>query len=71
MATSVKDAQQKLNGKVLGKPGISGTAIGMKNGGPCLKVYVSDDAAAKRVPGSVSGFPVVVEKSGSFRRLDA
>lgn len=71
MASKVEAAQEKLNGKVLGKPGISGTAIGMKNGGPCLKVYVSDSAAAKRVPGSVGGIPVVVEKSGSFRRLDA
>lgn len=70
MASDVAAAQEKLNGKVLGKPGISGTAIGMKNGGPCLKVYVADSAAAKRVPNTVGGFPVVVEKSGSFRRLD-
>jgi len=70
MASRVETAQKELNGKVMGKAGVSGTAIGMKNGGPCLKVYVEDSGAAKRVPKQVGGFPVVVEKTGSFRRLD-
>jgi hypothetical protein len=69
MASSIVDAQKKLNERVLGRPGVSGTAIGQKDGRPCLTVYVSDDRASGVVPGSMAGFPVVVEKSGTFRRL--
>ena len=68
-AASIREAQTELNGKVLGKPGIEGTAIGQKGGRACLKVYVSDRKAKSVVPSKVGGFPVVVEESGSFRRL--
>ena len=63
--SDIRKAQDELNRKVLGKPGISGTAIGEKGGKPCLKVYVDGSAS---VPKSIGGFPVVVEKGG-FRRL--
>ncbi|MDA0327991.1 MAG: hypothetical protein O2958_03100 [Gemmatimonadetes bacterium] len=69
MADDIKAAQRKLSGKVMGKAGISGTAIGEKNGKPCLKVYVSDSKAGRSVPGAVAGFPVVVEVTGGFHRL--
>ena len=38
-------------------------------GKPCLKVYVNGDVARGVVPSRVAGFPVVVEKSGTFRKL--
>ena len=69
MPNDIKSAQRQLNARVLGRPGISGTAIGEKGGRPCLKVYVSEPAAGKTLPGKVGGFPVVVEKSGTFRKL--
>lgn len=65
----MKDAHRKLTGRVMGRPGVSGTAIGEHGGKPCLKVYVSDDAAGKDVPKKVGGYPVVVERTGVFRRL--
>jgi hypothetical protein len=69
MGGDIKTAQRELNGKVMGRPGISGTAIGERDGKPCLTVYVSDSEAGKSVPKRVGGFPVVVEKSGGFQRL--
>ena len=69
MGGDIKTAQRELNGKVMGRPGISGTAIGERDGKPCLTVYVSDSGAGKSVPKRVGGFPVVVEKSGGFQRL--
>ena len=69
MAGDIKTAQRELNGKVMGRPGISGTSIGERSGKPCLTVYVSDSKAVGRVPKRIGGFPVVVEKSGGFRRL--
>ncbi len=69
MSGDIKAAHRKLTGKVMGRDGISGTAIGQKGGKPCLKVYVSDSKAGRSVPSNVGGFPVVVEKTGGFRRL--
>jgi len=69
MSSDIKTAQRELNGKVMGRPGISGTAIGERGGKPCLTVYVSDSKAGKSVPKRVGGLPVVMEKTGGFRRL--
>lgn len=69
MAGDIESAQRKLTARVMGKPGVSGTAIGMQSGKPCLKVYLSGPDASGSVPKSVSGFPVVVENTGAFRRF--
>lgn len=69
MSPALKDAHRELAGRVMGRAGVSGTAIGKKGGKPCLKVYVSDSSAANKVPKSVGGFRVVVEKTGAFRKL--
>ena len=69
MADDIIAAQRRLEAKVLGRAGISGTAVGQRNGLPCLLVYASDKAAAAKVPGKVDGFRVVIETAGSFRRL--
>jgi hypothetical protein len=68
VADGIEAAQAELNRKVLGKTGIAGTAIGLHKGRPCLKVYLESDDAASSVPKSVSGFPVVTETTGGFRR---
>lgn len=69
MAGDIEAAQRELTSKVMGRPGISGTAIAQKSGKPCLKVYVEDRDARGSVPKKVGGFPVVVEVTGGFRRL--
>jgi hypothetical protein len=53
----------------MGRPGVSGTAVGQKNGKPCLKVYVSDREVGRSIPKDVGGYPVVVETTGPFRGL--
>ena len=69
MSDDIKTAHRELTGKVMGKAGVSGTAIGQHDGKPCLKVYVSDDKASKAVPSRIGGFRVVIERTGGFRRL--
>jgi len=69
VAKDIEAAQRELTGKVMGKPGVSGTAIGQRGGKPCLKVYVSDSRAGQSVPRKVGGYPVVVETTGSFKKL--
>ena len=69
MADDLKAAHEELTDQVMGLPGIKGTAIGERAGKPCLKVYVSAAAAGRSVPKRVKGYPVVVEATGSFKRL--
>lgn len=69
MGDDLKAARRELDERVLGREGVSGTAIGERGGKPCLKVYVSDAAAGRSVPKKVGGYPVVVETTGPFRRL--
>lgn len=69
MASDLKAAHRELTSKVMGRDGVSGTAIGERGGKPCLKVYVHDGVAGRSVPKRVGGFPVVVETTGPFRRL--
>jgi hypothetical protein len=62
-------AQAELTRRVMGRPGVSGTAIGERCGKPCLKVYITEAGAGKGLPRRILGFRVVVETTGSFRRL--
>ncbi|MDX1493505.1 MAG: hypothetical protein R3253_05580 [Longimicrobiales bacterium] len=65
----IRAAQSTLNDRVLGKPGVEGTAIGQHRGSPCLKVYISDSKAKSVIPSKVAGYPVVVETTGRFGKL--
>jgi hypothetical protein len=63
-----KAALSELNRKVLGKPGVSGTAVGESGGAPCLIVYLNDAGVRKGIPARVAGIPVKVEVTGPFKR---
>ena len=65
----IEAAQRRLTDKVIDMDGVSGTAIGLDGNSPCLKVMVSTDEAAARIPRSMDGFKVVVDTTGSFNRL--
>jgi hypothetical protein len=69
LALDLEAARKELTREVMGRAGVSGTAVGERNGKPCLLVYVSDREAGRSIPKSVGGYPVVVETTGSFRRL--
>ena len=69
MDPKLEAAQRKLTSRVMGRPGVTGTAIGERGGKPCLKIYVSDRDAAKTLPRNIDGFRVLIEVTGTFRRL--
>ena len=73
MAASIQDAHRRLSRKVMGRPGVVGTAIGVAGGKPCIKVYLASGAGSDRarIPGSSEGYRVVVEKTGTIRRLSS
>lgn len=65
----LKAAHRELTDKVMGRQGVTGTAIGRDDGRPCLKVYVSDSSVTGSLPDEVGGYRVVVEQTGRFKRL--
>ncbi len=69
MSEGLKAAHRELTDKVMGRAGVTGTAIGEKGGKPCLKVYVGDDKGGRGIPRTVGGYRVVVEKTGAIHRL--
>jgi len=69
MDPRLEAAHRELTNRVMGRPGVTGTAIGERGGKPCLKVYVTDDKARKTLPRTVGGFRVVAEVTGRFNRL--
>ncbi len=64
----VREAQRKLTERVMGRPGVVGTAIGMSKGSTCLKVLISDDRGRHGLPKTVDGYRVRVETTGTIRR---
>lgn len=64
-------ARRQVTRKVMGMTGVVGTAIGLRRGKPCIKVYVeNDDAGLRRqLPRTAAGVPVDVEVTGGMRRL--
>ena len=53
-------------------PGVVGTAIGMSEGKPCIKVLTSTRPQELRdkIPSTVESYPVIIEETGEFRALD-
>jgi hypothetical protein len=68
VSAEVSAALTELNGKVLGTPGVTGTAVGEAGGKPCLVVYLSDASARGNIPSRVGGVPVRVEVTGRITR---
>ncbi len=68
MNPDLKAALKKLSRTVMGRPGVTGTAVGGDADSPCLMVYVRSEEAAAAVPDSIDGVPVTVEITGAFRR---
>lgn len=66
---TLKAAQSKVTEQVMGLPGVTGTALGLHAGKPCIKVYVSGDTRdlGRRIPRKKDGIPVILEKTGSFK----
>ena len=64
----MKGALGKLTKAVIDRPGVTGTAIGLSRGKPCLKVFVKDRRAAGKIPSRIDGHRVEVEVSGTFER---
>ncbi|MCK4728123.1 MAG: hypothetical protein KAT27_04295 [Desulfobacterales bacterium] len=53
-------------------PGVEGTAIGLFEGKPCIRVFTSTNPQElqSKIPSTVENYPVIIEETGTFRALD-
>jgi hypothetical protein len=73
MSPSIDQVLRAHREEWLAIPGVVGTAIGLKQGKPCILVLVAHRTkeVGARIPRKVDGYPVVIEESGRFRALPA
>jgi hypothetical protein len=67
--TSIIAAQEALSAEIMGQPGVVGTAVGLCDGGPCIKVYLANASPElrARIPATYRGFVVDPEVTGELR----
>lgn len=57
--------------ELMSVPGVVGTAEGMCDDRPCIKVYVIKNRPeqVRKIPDTLEGYPVKVEVTGEFRTM--
>ena len=70
-AKTIQEVLQEHTDRWMDVPGVVGTAIGELDGRSCIKVFVAKktDELLAKIPGSIDGYPVVIEETGEFRAL--
>lgn len=70
-AKAIEAVLKEQTDRLMAIPGVVGTAQGLCDGKPCIKVYVAEDAAApvREIPDTLEGYPVQVERTGAIRAL--
>lgn len=68
---TIEQVLAEHTGAWMDTPGIVGTAIGLHKEKPCILILtsVSADQISPEIPGSVEGYPVIIENTGEFRAL--
>lgn len=56
-------------GQLMAIPGVTGTAQGLCEGHPCIKVFVLEKTPelCRKIPDILEGYPVTIEETGEFR----
>ena len=59
---SIEEAKEAHEIELMAIPGVEGVGIGADDiGNPAITIYVSDTAAASRLPKRIDGYGVVIE----------
>jgi len=69
---AIEQVQEEHTDDWMAIPGVEGTAIGLFEGKPCIKIFTSSKSQEIRakIPLTVDGYPVIIEETGVFRALD-
>ena len=68
----IEQVLEQHNDSLTTRPGVVGTAIGLCDGAPCIRVFFADSASARGagIPARLEGYPVRVEVTGPVRLRD-
>ena len=69
---TIEQVQEEQTDDWMAIPGVEGTAIGLFEGKPCIKIFTSlkPKELRDKIPSTVEGYPVIIEETGAFRALD-
>ena len=70
-AKAIEEVLNEHTDELMSIPGVVGTAQGLCDGKPCIKVFVikKTPELEGKIPNVLEGFPVEVEETGEFRAL--
>ncbi len=69
---TIEQVQEEHTDDWMAIPGVEGTAIGLFEDKPCIKILssVKPQQLRGKIPSTVEGYPVIIEETGAFRALD-
>jgi len=69
---TIEQVQEEHTDDWMAIPGVEGTAIGLFEDKPCIKIFSSRKAEELRakIPSTIEGYPVIIEETGIFRALN-
>ncbi len=69
---TIEQVQEEHTDDWMAIPGVEGTAIGLFEGKPCIRIFTSSkpQQLQDKIPSTVEGYPVIIEETGAFRALD-
>ena len=68
---TIGEVLEDLTDRVMLIPGVVGTAEGLCEGRPCLKVFLAKKTPEllRQIPAVLEGYPITAEETGAFRAL--
>ncbi len=70
-AKTIVEVLKEHTEELMSLPGVVGTAQGLCNDNPCIKVLVIEKTPelTQKIPNSLEGYPVMIEETGEIRSL--
>ncbi len=70
-AKTIVEVLKEHTEELMSLPGVVGTAQGLCNDKPCIKVYVIEKTPelAQKIPDIIEGYQVVIQETGEIRAL--
>ena len=70
-AKTIEEVLKAHTDELMSIPGVVGTAQGLCDGEPCIKVFVTTITAElkQKIPNVIEGYPVEIQETGEFQAL--
>jgi len=68
---AIQEVLKKHTAELMSLPGVVGTAQGLCDGKPCIKVFIIEKTPElnRKIPETLEGYPVMIEETGEIRAL--